>query len=176
MVYGIIKQSGGYIDVVSRPGIGTTFRFYLPQSKDDPAAPTEKKETGEMPLGDETVLLVEDEGALRRMARVYLVMTGYTVLEASDGDEALKLAREHQGPINLLLTDVVMPKLSGSKLYRQLAAMRPELRVLFMSGHPDEVVRDHGVSGPDTPLLQKPFSPEVLARRIREVLGEGLKR
>ena len=170
MVYGIIRQSGGRIRVSSRLGKGTEFMIYLPKAeRDAETSESTADAAGGMPQGRETVLLVEDEGALRRLARVYLVMTGYTVLEASDGQEAMRLVGQHEGPIDLLVTDVVMPGMSGRELRERLTVSRPELKALFMSGHPEKAIQDHGISEYEE-ILRKPFSPEALAVRVREVL------
>jgi len=170
MVYGIIRQSGGRIRVSSGPGEGTEFMIYLPKAEFDANGPVSAADAVPgMPQGRETVLLVEDEGALRRLARVYLVMTGYTVVEASDGQEAIRLAGLHEGPIDLLVTDVVMPGMSGRELSERLSVSRPELKTLFMSGHTERALQDHGISEHER-ILWKPFSPEALAAKVREVL------
>jgi len=169
-VYGIVKQSGGFIWVYSELGNGTTFKIYLPRVDEPvetvtaPVAPTESLR------GTETVLLVEDAAAVRAVTRQVLDRLGYTVLEAPNGAAALHLATKHHGPIQLLLTDVIMPELGGRQLAEQLTALRPELRVLYASGYTDDAVVRHGVLKPGIAYLQKPFTPEVLARKVREVL------
>jgi len=171
--YGIIKQSGGHFDVESVPGKGSTFKIYLPRTEEPPASlasPQPQPVEAELPRGVETVLLAEDEEAVRSLAREVLRGAGYTVLEAGNGEEALRVAGSHPGPIHLLLTDVIMPRLGGPELARRLQPLRPDMRVLFMSGYTDGDISSFGGLGSETSLLQKPFQPIVLARRVREVL------
>jgi two-component system, cell cycle sensor histidine kinase and response regulator CckA len=169
-VFGIVRQSGGTVWVYSEPGHGTTFKIYLPRTQDDrrPSVPAPAPDPS--PRGTETILLTEDDTALRVLARVALVRLGYQVLEAADADEALLLAARYSGPIHLLLTDVVMPKVSGRELAERLAAVRPDTRVLFMSGYTDDTVVRHGVLAAGIAFLQKPITPQSLARKVREVL------
>jgi len=169
-VYGIVKQSAGYIWVYSEPGLGTTFKIYLPRVDEmpdgiSPASPSESTRGG-----DETILLVEDNAALREVTRRRLEELGYTVLLAADGAEALALAGARSEPIDLLLTDVVMPNLGGGELAQRLAALRPGLRVLYMSGYTDGAIEQHGVLAAGVMLLEKPFSGEQLLRAVRVVL------
>jgi PAS domain S-box-containing protein len=173
-VYGIVKQSDGYIVADSEPDRGTTFAVYLPRIGDLPA-PAPQRPLPEA-RGTETVLLVEDEDAVRSLARRTLETMGYRVLEASGGPEALALTRRHAGPIDLLLTDVVMPEMSGSALAEQLVAARPGLPVLFMTGYTDDAVLRHGVSEAGVALLQKPFEPQGLALKVRAVLDGAAAR
>jgi CheY-like chemotaxis protein len=168
--YGIVKQAGGQITVESEPGTGTTFTIFLPAASEPAEDESDEPIAADLPRGAETVLLVEDEPVLRRLAAKVLQGLGYEVLVASRGDEALKSCTEYDGNIDLLLTDVVMPGLSGEDLARQVAAMRPRTRVLFMSGYADSPsVRDNA-SDRTIDLLQKPFTPASLAHRLRDVL------
>ncbi|HVX67884.1 MAG TPA: PAS domain S-box protein [Bryobacteraceae bacterium] len=172
-VYGIVRQSGGHIWVYSELGQGTSFKVYLPRVEratprhvPAPAKPAPR-------AAAETVLLVEDETGVRALVREILRQNGYKVLEAADVDDALRLCREHEGRIHLLLTDVVMPIMSGRELAERASALRPDLRVLYMSGYTDNVVIHHGVNSSIADFLQKPFTPSVLARKVREVLDRG---
>jgi PAS domain S-box-containing protein len=171
-VYGIVKQSGGHIWVYSEPGQGTTFKIYLPRVEEavEPlrpsVAPTERLQ------GSETILVVEDDQGVRMLARDVLEMDGYTVLEASHGEEALRVCEEHQGPIHLMVTDMVMPGMNGRQLAERLAPLRPEMKVLYVSGYTDNAILRHGVLEPGMAFLQKPITPGALARKVREVLDE----
>jgi two-component system cell cycle sensor histidine kinase/response regulator CckA len=169
-VYGIVKQSHGHIAVASEPGQGATFKIYLP-SVDAPPAPDAPAEAGRVATrGSETVLLVEDDELLRGLAHEILTAMGYSVLDAGSPVSALQVAAEHQTPIHLLLTDVVMPQMNGKQLADRLLVGRPELKVLFMSGYTDSVIVKHGVLEPGVHFLHKPFTPAGLSSRIREVL------
>jgi two-component system, cell cycle sensor histidine kinase and response regulator CckA len=174
-VYGIIKQSGGYIWAYSEPGQGATFKVYLPRVDQPASAAGTNKTTRPSEHGSETILLVEDEPALRAMVRNVLVSKGYQVLEARHGDDALVVSEMHRGTINLLLTDVVMPGMGGRELAEHLVGLYPGLKVLYMSGYTDDAVVHHGVLGSDMAFLQKPFTPETVARKVREVLDAGAK-
>jgi CheY-like chemotaxis protein len=169
-VYGIVKQSGGFIWVESEPGQGTTFKIYLPQVADTGEPVTRVLEPAQPSLGAETILLAEDEEPVRVLARRCLEGMGYRVLAASRADEAQQMAERHVGPIHLLLTDVVMPGGSGPELAAQLAARHPEMRVLYMSGYTDDAIVHRGVIAPGIELLEKPFNPAALARKVRDVL------
>jgi PAS domain S-box-containing protein len=172
MVYGIIKQSRGHVWVTSKPDHGTTFTIYLPQVIDvDPLPATKPAAAPTTAGGGETILLVDDEEALRSAARRALVRAGYRVIPAVDGPDALRVYMENTGtPVALVVTDVVMPGLGGRELVGRLKIMAPELRVLFVSGYTEEGVRKQGVLQPGTEFLEKPFTPEKLLRKIREIL------
>ena len=168
--YGIVKQSGGSIWVYSEPGVGTAFKIYLPRCEE----PLTKRETPPVPLaaartGSETVLLVEDEAEVRRLVERLLRMQGYAVIAAASPAEAITAARA-AGKIDLLVTDVIMPGMNGREMARLLAAERPRMRVLYMSGYTDAAIAQQGILPPGTAFLSKPFTPDVLARKVREVL------
>ena len=172
--YGIVRQSGGDIGVESTLGEGTTFKVYLPRLDHETAAARPTPVISRMrPPATETLLLVEDEAAVRRLTRRVLEERGYRVLEAADGNEALTISRRHGGPIHLLLTDVVMPRMNGRELAAIFSAERPEARVLYMSGYPDDSVLQAGLGG-QVPFLQKPFTPDGLAAKLRDALGPPL--
>ncbi len=169
-VFGIVKQSGGHLNVYSEPGRGSTFKVYLPRidevaTKEEPATPSPP-----VPTGTETILLVEDAEALRVMIREVLESGGYAVLEASQPEEALATAKAHPSPVHLMLTDVVLPRMSGPDLALSLAGVRPETRVLYMSGYTADAIGNHGVLEPGTHFIQKPFTAGDLLRKLRSVL------
>ncbi len=169
-VYGIVKQSDGFIGVDSEPGLGTTFKIYLPRV-DEVTEPLEPRtDPVELRQGTETVLLVEDEEMVRALVGDVLERNGYRVLEAPGGPKAIEIAEQHEGHINLLLTDVVMPGMSGRELAEELTRLRPELKVLYMSGYTAEAPSDRGLSNQGTPFLQKPFTPPALMQRVRDLL------
>jgi CheY-like chemotaxis protein len=170
-VYAVVQQAGGAVEFISQPGQGTRVLVYLPRATEaGPAGETGPNQPVALG-GAETVLLVEDEPQVRKLIREVLRGRGYTVLEAGDGVEALRVAAGHAGPIHLLVTDVVMPRLSGRALAEHLMALRPALKVLYLSGHTDDAVTAHGVRE-GVSFLQKPFTPDALAGRVREVLAE----
>ena len=170
-VYGIVKQSGGNIWVYSEPDRGTTFKIYLPRVDEEPSPFTQEADkTGSQ--GSETILLIEDDQDVRRLARAILQMNGYRVLEAERESEALLICEQQDEPIHLMISDVVMPKLSGPILAEQLSRLRPEMKVLFMSGYTDEAIVHHGILGPGTAFLQKPFTPQALTSKVRQVLNQ----
>jgi len=172
-VFGTVKQSNGYIYVYSEPGLGSTFKIYLPvvQTRKSKGRDHPKGRTGH--VTDRTILLVEDDEHLRKLISQILERTGYTVLSASNGDEALRLidSPEHT-EIDLLISDVVMPGIGGKLLAEKLQARFPELKVLYISGYPDEAVVHHGVLDEGVAYLQKPFSPKAFIQKVQEILVE----
>jgi two-component system cell cycle sensor histidine kinase/response regulator CckA len=170
-VYGIVKQNHGFVWVYSEPGMGTTFKIYLPCVADQPVALEIPDTPVEVVLrGNETVLLVEDEDALRRAEAEFLTLRGYTVLEARDGLDALSVTKNHGSTIHLAITDVVMPHMSGGELANELDTLRPETRVLFVSGYAGQTVLDHKVVDVENNFLQKPFTLTQLASKVRMIL------
>jgi len=169
-VYGVVKQSGGFIWVYSEPGRGTTFKIYLPRVDEGVESARTEKAAAEAPEGSETVLLVEDERDVRDVAREFLMLGGYTVLEAKNGAEAIEMARRHPDPIHLLVTDMVMPGMGGRELAAQLAPLRPEMKVVYMSGYTEYASTRQGDIDHNAVLLTKPFTRGDLARTVREAL------
>jgi CheY-like chemotaxis protein len=169
-VFGIVRQSGGHIWVYSEPEHGTTFKILLPRIDDVDVEPDARSAERDGDGGSETILLVEDDAALRELTAEMLGERGYAVLEAGSPEEALGIAARQAGPIHLLLTDVVMPQMSGRVLASRMAAARPGLQVLYMSGYTDEALGHHGVLAPGMALLQKPFSASGLAHKVRQAL------
>jgi two-component system, cell cycle sensor histidine kinase and response regulator CckA len=174
-VYGIVKQSGGYIWVYSEPGHGTTFKIYLPLVGAVAETRMRVQLSEDSSRGSETILVVEDDSSLRETTCEFLRSSGYTVLQAASPEVALHVAERYKGPVDFLLTDVIMPKMNGRKLATQLSISRPRVKVLFVSGYTDGVVRDgvHGVLEPGLAFLQKPYTRSALTRKIREVLDAG---
>jgi CheY-like chemotaxis protein len=170
-VANIVRQRGGHVWVYSEPGKGTTFRVYLPRigggASERPSSIPPSAASGK---GNETILLVEDDEQVRAVACSILRRQGYRVLEAGNGGEALMVCEQHASPIHLLLTDVVLPKMSGRQIAERLLAIRPKMKVLFMSGYTDEAVHQHGVLESDAACLQKPLTPEALSRTVRDLL------
>jgi two-component system cell cycle sensor histidine kinase/response regulator CckA len=168
-VYGIIKQSGGWIWVYSEVGRGTTFKVYLPRV-DEPLGPTTIAKDVERPRGHETILVVEDEPGVRKLTCHILRAHGYTVIEAASGDEAIAKSAKDGPSIHLLVTDVVMPGMSGPELAGTLTARYPNVKVLYTSGYTDATVVEHGLGNGVLSFLQKPFTPGDLTRKVRDVL------
>jgi two-component system, cell cycle sensor histidine kinase and response regulator CckA len=169
-VFGIVKQSGGAIEVRSVEGQGTTFDVYLPASAAVAVETPATKKREEIPSGNETVLLVEDEPAVRLLTANVLRTLGYEVIEAADGEEAVRAAQTSTRPIDLMITDVIMPHLGGREAVERIRESRPELRVLFVSGYTDDAIVRHGVLQAEMPFLHKPFTPPMLAKKVREIL------
>jgi CheY-like chemotaxis protein len=174
-VHGIIKQSGGHITVYSEVGQGATFKVYLPRLRQQVQEETAAATSCTLDRGTETILLVEDEDLVRQVARRILEIRGYTMLEAASGPDALQVSQKTQGPIHLMLTDVVMPGMSGGETAELLQRQRPELKVLFMSGHTENSIVHHGVLDPGVAFIQKPFRSELLVRKVRQVLDQPLR-
>jgi DNA-binding NtrC family response regulator len=169
-VYGIVEQSGGHIEVYSEVGAGTAFKIYLPRSEEQPPVPGPAISQESLPQGSETILLVEDEQAVRNLVYRVLERCGYRVLKADHPQRALRLSDAQEGKIHLLVTDVVMPGMGGKALAERLASSHPETKVLYMSGYTDDAIVHHRVLEAGLDFLQKPFTPEKLARKVREIL------
>jgi CheY-like chemotaxis protein len=169
-VYGIIKQSGGHIEVTSKPGEGAVFDLYFRQLEDAVEEPRDRLTPAALPQGTETVLVVEDDDILLNLIKDALQMQGYQVLTAHNGSEAEALCRRHPAPIHLLLTDVVMPRQNGGELAARLTPLHPEMKILYMSGYSEDALAVQGLVEAARPLLQKPFPPLELVRKVREML------
>jgi len=174
-VYGIVKQSSGYIWVYSEEGRGTTFKVYLPLVISPLTTANTTKRQAQISRGTETILVVEDAEPLRALTKEFLMASGYTVLEAANGDEAIQVARAFKGAIDLLLTDVVMPRMGGERLVEEIIRIRPGIGVLYMSGYPDDGIVQAGILKSGVTLLEKPFTREILSKRVRQVLDEAFQ-
>jgi two-component system cell cycle sensor histidine kinase/response regulator CckA len=173
VVFGVVKQSGGHVKVTTEVGRGTTFSLYFPRAETTIATPPASLPAAAAPRrGYETIFLVEDDNAVRSLVKVSLERSGYRVVEASDGEEAIRFLQTYQGPLDLLVSDVVMPNLGGRQLAEQVQAMRPTVKVLFLSGYTDDAVLKHGINHAEFNFLQKPFSPAALANTVRRILDE----
>lgn len=169
--YGIVKQSGGYIWVYSDPGVGSTFKIYLPRVEEPVDEEKGKALAPELPCGGETILVVEDEKYVRLLLGKALAKQGYKILEASNGGEALLICEDHKDPIHLLLSDVIMPRMSGPDLAQRLRLLHPEMKVLYMSGYAHDTITHHGILEKGINFIQKPFSIEKLSEKVRKVLN-----
>lgn len=169
-VYGIVKQSKGRIDVLSKPGLGTTFKIYFPRALDEVTHVKAHHSPHALHRGAETVLLVEDDESVRNLTRIVLEGYGYRVVVARSGSEGLELCEHYPDPIDIMVTDVVMPNMSGRVLAQHLAKLRPKMKALYLSGYTDDAIMRHGVVDAEMPFLQKPFATEKLAEKVREVL------
>lgn len=172
-VYGIVKQSGGHIWVYSEPNHGTMFKIYFPQAVEANGVQVKTDELDQSPRGTETVLLAEDEDLVMNLATRVLREKGYSVIKASNGEEALQIAHTYKGKIDLLLTDVVMPRISGRALANKIGLVRPDIKILFISGYTGDAIAHRGILEPGTAFLEKPFTPASLALKVREVLDSS---
>ena len=171
-IFGIVKQNKGFIWIYSEPGQGSTFKIYLPKVKGDVKVEEEEQISVENVGGSEIVLIVEDDKSLRKLARTVLKQKGYKVLVAENGEDALRVSKEHKGPIDLMIADVVMPKMSGKETAERLQPLYPQMKIIYMSGYTDDSIIHRGVLAPGLNFIEKPFTPEMLARKVREVLNK----
>ncbi|MFA7465648.1 MAG: response regulator, partial [Syntrophales bacterium] len=172
-IFGTVKQAGGAIDVYSEQGQGTTFKIYLPGVEGPADSLVQDKPDLEMPGGNETILIVEDEANVRELASTILKRLGYKVFAASNGGEAFLLVEKQKDPIDLLMTDVVMPGMNGRELAERLIQIQPRMRVLFTSGYTENVIIHHGIVEENLAFISKPYTMQTLAHKIREVLNQG---
>jgi DNA-binding NtrC family response regulator len=173
MVYGVIKQSGGAISVYSELGQGTTFKIFLPQCEAEVSPDLKQSPTASEVNGTETILLVEDQVAIREVTSIYLMSLGYNVLAAPDGEAALRIAETQQKRIDLVVTDIVMPNMGGRELATYITRLHPHAKVLFMSGYPDFALRQSEGLAENAEVLQKPFSLKSLASKVRFMLDNS---
>jgi CheY-like chemotaxis protein len=170
-VYGIVEQSGGYVRAQSEPGHGSAFRIYLPCAQVGSGKPAARSTKARLAKGRGTVLVVEDELAVRQVVAAALRSSGYKVLEAGSGEEAMRRLCRHEGPLHLVLTDLVMPRMNGRKVADSVRTLYPEVKVVFMSGYTDDALLRHGVSDTQGSFLPKPFTIEALTQKVRDVLN-----
>src|SRR5262249_31782531 len=174
-VYGIVKQSGGYVLCESYPGKGTSFRVFFPRVHAQLENTISKGDRTPLPRGSETVLVAEDAESLRSLISDFLMQMGYSILEAGNGPDAMYIAQNHRGPIHLLLTDIVMPGMSGRELAQNFLTKYPGSKVLYMSGYTDDTIVRHGIEEGAVALLTKPFTMEAIAQKVRDVLKDGAR-
>ena len=170
-IYGIVKQHNGHIYVYSEAGKGTVFKIYLPQFKEN-IVPEQEQKTLQSMRNEETILVVEDEDSIRILIDKILKKNGYRVLTANNGTEAISICEQYKEPIHLMLVDVGLPEIKGTELAKRLLIIKPEMKLLFMSGYTDSHIIDYDLLSKESPFIQKPFTPDILAKKIREVLND----
>jgi PAS domain S-box-containing protein len=170
-VYGIVKQNKGFIWVYSEPGQGSVFKIYLPRVEGDVESEKKEKSPATGPAGSETILLVEDDESLQKLVQIVLEQNGYKILKAINGEDALRVAEAYEGPIDMIITDVVMPRIGGRELIKRLQPLYPDVKVIYMSGHTDRTIAHHGLLETGLNFIQKPFSIRELAQKVREILN-----